>query len=107
MPDIQNALNALVNDAANFAKDQLISFVKEAKSDNDAFIKNIGELTEEFVQMRADGEVNNDEFKELMEDLLDLNKMQGHKLNASAKVQAEKIINGISEIAVKGLLAVI
>ena len=107
MPDIKNALDKLIGDVVGFAKDELVSFVKEAKSDNEAFIKNIGELTEEFIQMRADGEVNNDEFKELMEDLLDLSKMQSHKLSADAKVKAERIVNGISEIAITGLLAVI
>lgn len=107
MADIKSSLDTLVKGAVNFTKDELVSFVKEAKSDDEAFIKNIGELTEEFVGMRANGEISNDEFKELMEDLLDLEKMQAHKLNASAKVRAEKIINGISEMAVKGLLAVI
>ncbi len=107
MSDIREFLDKLVDDAVGFAKDELVGFIKEAKSDSDPFIKNIGELTEEFIQMRASGEINNGEFKELMEDLLDLNKMQYHKLSAEAKVRAERIINGISEMAVKGLLAAI
>lgn len=107
MSDIEDFLDVLVYDSVDFAKDELVHLVKEAKSDGKVFIKHIGELTEEFVKMRALGQINNDEFKELMEDLLDLNKMQYLKLSASAKVRAERIINGISEMVIKGLLAVI
>ena len=67
----------------------------------------IGELMEKFVKMRALKQINNDKFKELMDDLLDLNKMQYHKLSVSAKIRTERIVNGISKMAVKGLLAVI
>ena len=107
MSDIGDFLDVLVDDAADFAKDELENLVKEAKSDSKVFIKHIGELTEEFVKMRALGQINNDEFKELMDDLLDLNKMQYHKLAASAKVRAERIVNGISKMVIDGLIAII
>jgi exopolyphosphatase/pppGpp-phosphohydrolase len=107
MSDIGDFLDVLVDDAADFAKDELENLVKEAKSDSKVFIKHIGELTEEFVKMRALEQINNDELKELMEDLLDLNKMQYHKLAASAKVRAERIVNGISNMVIDGLLAMI
>ena len=107
MSDIGDFLDVLVDDAVDFAKDELEDLVKEAKSDSKVFIKHIGELTEEFVKMRALGQINNDEFKELMDDLLDLNKMQYHKLTASAKIRAERIVNGISKMVIDGLLAVI
>ena len=107
MTEIKSFLDILVDDVANFAKNELVELVDEAKSDSKAFIKNIGELTEEYVKMRALGEINNDEFKELMEDLLDLNKMEYHKLSASAKVRAERIVNGTFELVVKALISVI
>ena len=107
MSDIGDFLDVLVDDAVDFAKDELENLVKEAKSDSKVFIKHLGELTEEFVKMRALGQINNDEFKELMDDLLDLNKMQYHKLAASSKVRAERIVNGLSNMVIDGLLAVI
>lgn len=100
-------LDVLVDDAVDFAKDELENLVKEAKSDSNLFIRHIGELTEEFVKMRALGQINDEEFKELMDDLLDLNKMQYHKLAASSKVRAERIINGLSKMVIDDLLALI
>lgn len=107
MTSISEFLDALLDESADFAKDELKELVKEAKGDNRVFIKHIGDLTEEFIKLRALGQLTNDEFKELMEDVVDLNKMQFHKLSVQAKVRAERISNGIRDLVLNSLLALI
>lgn len=107
MTSISEFLDALLDETADFAKDELKELVKEAKGDNRVFIKHIGDLTEEFIKLRALGQLTNDEFKELMEDVVDLNKMQFHKLSVQAKVRAERISNGIRDLVLNSLLALI
>ncbi|MFQ5603321.1 MAG: hypothetical protein ACE5HS_08650 [bacterium] len=107
MASISEFLDSLLDESADFARDELKTLIKEAKSDNRTFIKHIGELTEEFIQMRALGQLNNDEFEELMNDLLDLSKMQLRKLSVQAKVRTERIANGIRDLVLNRLLALI
>ena len=73
--NINEYLESLLKDTKSFAGDELKKYINDAKDDNRIFIKHIGELTEEFIKMRALGKITNDEFKELMTDLLDLNKI--------------------------------
>lgn len=107
MASISEFLDSLLDESVDFARDELKGLIKEAKSDNRTFIKHIGELTEEFIQMRALGQINNDEFEELMKNLLDLNKMQLRKLSVQAKARAERIVNGLRELVLDKLFSVL
>ncbi len=107
MASVSEFLDALLDETVGFSKDQLKDLIREAKNDNRVFIKHIGELTEEFIKLRALGQLTNDEFKELMEDVVDLNKMQYHKLSVQAKARAERIANGISDLVLNSLLSLI
>jgi ElaB/YqjD/DUF883 family membrane-anchored ribosome-binding protein len=107
MPDLKDNLNDLLKNTTSFAKDELINFITEAKNDSTDFVKHIGELTENNIKRLALGKITSDEFKELMEDLLDLNKMQFHKLSSDAKVKAQKIVNGISDLVLNKLFSLI
>ena len=105
--NINEYLESLLKDTKSFAGDELKKYINDAKDDNRIFIKHIGELTEEFIKMRALGKITNDEFKELMTDLLDLNKMQFHKLSSDAKVKTQKLVNGISDLVLNKLISLI
>lgn len=107
MASISEFLDTLLDESIDFARDELKDLVKEAKGDNRVFIKHLGDLTEEFIKLRALGQLTNDEFKELMEDVVDLNKMQYRKLSVQAKARAERISNGIRDLILDSLLALI
>lgn len=107
MSGISEFLDTLLDETVDFARDELKELVKEAKSDNRVFIKHIGDLSEEFIKLRALGQLTNDEFKELMEDVVDLNKMQFHKLSVQAKARAERISNGIRDLVLNSLMSLI
>jgi len=107
MPSISEFIEALVDEGKEFAKDELKALIKEAKEDNRTFIRHMGELTEEFIKLRALNNITNSEFEELMNDVVDLNKMQYHKLSVQAKTRAEKIANGLVDLVLDKLLALI
>jgi len=107
MASISEFLDTLLDQSVEFARDELKELVKEAKTDNRLFIKHMGDLTEEFIKLRALGQLTNDELKELMADVVDLNKMQFHKLSIQAKVRAERISNGIRDLVLNSLLTLI
>ncbi len=107
MAGVSEFLDTLLDESVDFARDELKVLIKEAKDDNRVFIKHIGDLTEEFIKLRALGSLTNDEFKELMDDVVDLNKMQFHKLSVQAKARAERISNGIRDLVLNSLLSLI
>lgn len=107
MATISEFLDTLLDESADFARDQLKELLDEAKSDNRLFIRHMGEMTEEFIKLRALGQLTNDELKELMEDVVDLNKMQYRKLSVQAKVRADKISNGLKDLVMDSLLSLI
>lgn len=107
MASISEFIEALLDEGKEFAKDELKEVVKEAKADNRTFIRHMGELTEEFIELRALKKITNSEFEELMQDVISLNKMQYHKLSVQAKTRAEKISNSLSDLVIDKLLVLI
>lgn len=107
MASISEYLDSLLGETTGFAREELKGFVNEAKADNRTFIRHIGEMAEEFIQLRALGRITNDELRELMEDLLDLSRMQKLKLSVEAKTRAERIVNGLRDLVIDKLLALI
>lgn len=107
MSSISEYLEVLVKDGKEFAKDELKDLLKEAKDDNRLFIRHMGELTEEFIKLRALGKIDNEEFKELMEDVVDLGKMQYLKLSVQAKARTQKISNGLIDLVINSLISII
>jgi hypothetical protein len=107
MATISEFLDTLLKEGTDFARDELKDLLNEAKSDNRLVIKHMGEMTEEFIKLRALGQLTNDELKELMEDVTDLNKMQYRKLSVQAKVRADKISKGFKSLVTDSLLGLI
>ena len=107
MGDITSVIDELVADGVQFSKDQLIELIQNGKTDTSELISEIGDMTEKYLRQRMMGEITNSELKELMEDVLDLNEMQYNKLSVEAKVRADNIRDGLRELVVNRLLALI
>lgn len=107
MADIGEMLDKLVDDSQKLIKDQIIALITDSKKDSEALIKKMGELTEQILEQRANNEITNSEFEELMEDILDLDDMQYNKLSLEAKVTADKIRNGLKDLVIGKLTALI
>lgn len=107
MGDISSVIDELVADGVQFSKDQLIELIQNGKTDTSELISEMGDMTEKYLRQRMMGEITNSELKELMEDVLDLNEMQYNKLSVEAKVRADNIRDGLRELVVNRLLALI
>ena len=107
MEDINNVIDKLIGESTRFAKDQLKVLIRNGKSDSTELIRDMGEMTEKYIRQRQAGEITNSEFKELMEDVLELNEMQYNKLSVEAKVRTDKIKDGFKDLVVNKLLALI
>ena len=107
MGDISSVIDELVADGVQFSKDQLIELIQNGKTDTSELISEMGDMTEKYLRQRIMGEITNSELKELMEDVLDLNEMQYNKLSVEAKVRADNIRDGLRELVVNRLLALI
>ena len=107
MGDITSVIDELVADGMQFSKDQLIELIQNGKTDTSELISEMGDMTEKYLRQRIMGEITNSELKELMEDVLDLNEMQYNKLSVEAKVRADNIRDGLQELVVNRLLALI
>jgi hypothetical protein len=107
MAGISEFIDTLVKDSTTFAREELKALVKDAKEDNRLFIKHMGELTEEFIKLRALNQIDNSEFEELMKDVVNLNKMQFQKLSVAAKARAQRIADGLTDLVLNSLLKLI
>jgi hypothetical protein len=105
--DIKEILQSLLKDTSKFAGDELKSLVEEAKDDVNPFIKRIGDVTEFNLKLRAQHKITDDELVELMENVLDLNKMEFHKLANDTQVKAQRIVNGLSDLVTNKLLTLL
>ncbi|HEB54869.1 MAG TPA: hypothetical protein ENI98_00925 [Gammaproteobacteria bacterium] len=63
MDTVSEFLKTLLDEGKDFARDELKVLIRDAKSDNQLFIKHMGELTEEFIKLRALNKISNLEFK--------------------------------------------
>ncbi len=107
MASISEFIEALLDEGKAFSKDELKALISEAKADNRLFIRHMGELTEEFIKLRALKKITSSEFKELMRDVVNLNKMQYLKLSVEAKLRAEKTAKGLSNLVIDELITLI
>ena len=107
MAGIKELLDELLDDSEKQIKDQIIDLVNKSKSDAEAIIREMGELTEKYIEQRANDDISDSEFKELMDEVLDLDDMQYNKLSAQAKVAADKIRDGLRDLVLNKLIALV
>lgn len=107
MPKIDDYLSKIMSGAAGYAKDGLKDLIKQAKDDKVEFIKSIGRDLERYVKELASGEISKQEFEDLVKDLASLEKIECRKLSAKAKIRAEEIAQGITEMVVDNLFKLI
>lgn len=103
MPQIDDYLSKILGGAAGYAKGELKDLIKQAKDDKVEFIKSLGSDLERYIKELALGEISKQEFGDLVKDLASLEKIECHRLSAKAKIRAEEIAQGITEIVVNNL----
>lgn len=89
------------------AKDELKNLVKNAKADSEDFIKRQGAKLERYLNQLAAGQITKDQFEGYVRDIRDLTEMQALKMSVAGKASAQRLANGISNLIIDGLLALI
>jgi len=107
MPKLEEYIKDIIGEANDFAVDSLKDLINRAKKDRAGFIKKQGERLEKYIKQLANKKLTKSEFKDLLEDLISLEKIEFHKLSAKAKIRAEEIVNEITKIVINGLLKLI
>ena len=107
MPKLEEYIKQIIGSAKNFAVDSLEELIQKAKKDRTKFIQKQGKRLEKYIKQLASEKITKAEFKDLVKDLASLEKMEFHKLSAKAKIRAEEISNGITEIVIDGLIKLI
>lgn len=100
----ENYIDGLKDDAGALAKEELKNLVNAATSDSDQFIREQGRKMEKYLTQLAAGEITKDQFKGNIEDIRDLTEMKKLELSVAAKASAQRVITGISNLIIDGLL---
>jgi hypothetical protein len=101
---IDKILDEILKKGSGKVKGEVLDLIKDAKEDEVSFIKNLGKKLESYIKKLAGGKIDQDEFKDLVSGLADLQVMEAAKLSVKAKVRAEKIIKDIKNFVQDALL---
>lgn len=104
MSSFAKYLDTLLGSETSFPKQELEALIKDTESDSEAFIREMGQYAQSFIEQRATGEITNDEFKEFMSDLVSLGNIQDHKLSLQAKQRAETVALKLTDLVLEKLL---
>ena len=100
-------LDRLKDDSGKLAKDELKNLVHDAKADSEEFIQRQGEKLEVYLNQLALGLITKEQFDGYVGDIRILLVMQALKMEVEAKARAQRLANGIVELVIDRLLALI
>jgi len=100
-------IDNLKDEAGKLSKDELKGLVKGAKSDSEDFIKRQGRKIERYLNQLAGGKITKDQFESYITDIRDLTTMEALKLSVEAKARAQRLIIGLCNLLIEGLLGLL
>ena len=100
-------IDSLKDESGKLAKEELKELVKSAKEDSEDFIKEQGEKMERYLNQLASQEITKQQFEGYMVDIRELTKMKEREIGVAAKAKAQKIIAGITDNVINGLVALL
>ena len=103
----EDFIDNLRDDAGKLAKDEFKDLVKSAKGDANEFIRRQGEKLELYLTQLAEGKITKEQFEGYVCDIKDLTEMHALKMSVAAKVRAQRLVSGITDLIIDGLLDLI
>ncbi len=97
-------IRGLRDDLGILAKEELIDFINETKTDSNAFIRRQGEKLELYFTQLATKKITRKQFKGYILDIRDLTKMQARKMRVRAKARAQRLVKNIQTLILNTLL---
>ena len=107
MSKFTDFIDGLADESKTLAKAELKQLVATAKKDESDFVRLQAETLERWTVMLADGELTPKGYKLLVGKMEVLTQLEVIKLKVAAKASAQRLAEGIREMVVKGVFAVI
>lgn len=88
-------------------KDELSKLILTTKEDANAFLQRQGEKLELYLNQLAEGLITKEQFEGYVKDIKDLTNMKSLQMTVAGKASAQRLVQGISELVIKGLMAMV
>ncbi|NIM89941.1 MAG: hypothetical protein GTO17_03230 [Candidatus Aminicenantes bacterium] len=100
----EDFIDNLKDESGKLAKDELKDLVKNTKEDSEQFIKRQGEKLELYLNQLASREITKEQFEGYILDIKDLTELKAIEMLADAKARAQRLVNGIIDLIINGLV---
>jgi hypothetical protein len=107
MSKFTDFIDGLKDAAGALAKDELKDLISDAKKDQSDFVRLQAENLERWTVMLADGDLTPAGYKLLVKKMELLTQLDVIKLKVAAKVRAQRLAEGVEDLVVKGVFALI
>ncbi len=103
----EDFVDGLRDDAGVLAKSELKDLLACAKTDSVTFVRDQALELEKHLNELAAGAITKDEFEVLARDTKRLTEMEALKMSVAAKASAQRLVDGIGNLIINGLLRLI
>jgi len=100
-------VDSLIAGGKQIAKDEMKSLVSGAKYDANEFVRTQGQKLERYLNLLGAGQISKEEFELWVQDLKRLTEMQASELEVLAKASAQRLVAGITDLVINGLMKVV
>jgi hypothetical protein len=107
MSKFTDFIDGLVDDTKKLAKDELKTLVSTAKKDTSNFVRLQAENLERWTVMLAEKELTPKGYKLLVKKMEVLTQLEVIKLSVQTKASAQRFAQGVTDLVVKALFALI
>ena len=107
MSKFTDFIDGVKDGTGSLAKDELKALIATAKQDSSDFVRLQAENLERWTVMLAEGDLTPAGYKKLVRKMEVLTQLEVIKLKVAAKASAQRLAQGIEELVVKGLFALI
>ncbi len=107
MSKFSDFIDSIVDESGKLAKDELKQLISSAKKDESDFVRLQAENIERWTIMLSEGELTVKGYKLLVKKMEVLTQLEVIKLKVKAKASAQRLANGVQELIVKSLFALI
>lgn len=104
MASINDVLNSLKVDTVKLVKDQLKDLLTSAKEDADSIVKETGQKVSDWIVMRAQGKLSDDELEALLYSRDQLLRQYKNTLKIQTRARVEKIAVGLINLVLDKIL---
>lgn len=107
MSKFTDFIDGLADESKTLAKGELKKLISDAKKDQSDFVRLQAENLERWTVMLAEGDLTSKGYKKLVKKMEVLTQLEVIKLKVSAKASAQRLAEGIQNLIIDGLFALL